>query len=239
MRPRAQQFIMNSTSDPMNQTLPLAPFGADTALLVVDMQRDFLEPHGYAAQAGLDMVALRAAIPGVRTLLDAARRQGLLIVHTREGHRPDLADCPMSKMMRSIRVGATIGSVGPIGRLLVRGEYGHDFIDELVPATGECVIDKPGYSAFHQTDLQQILSVRGIHRLILCGVTTEVCVHSSLRNAVDLGYACWLAGDACASADSRLHQAALDMVTTEGGIFGEVLSSAELAAAITATQEYV
>ncbi|MGC8732153.1 MAG: cysteine hydrolase family protein [Halothiobacillaceae bacterium] len=211
---------------------PLAPFGADTALLIIDMQRDFLDPRGYAAQAGLDVEELRASIPGVRTLLEAARRQGLLIVHTREGHRPDLSDCPLSKLMRSVRAGATIGSDGPLGRLLVRGEFGHDFIDVLAPRSGECVIDKPGYSAFHQTDLQQILGTRGIRQLILSGVTTEVCVHSTLRSAVDHGYSCWIAGDACASADAKLHQAALDMIAVEGGIFGDVRSSVELAAAI-------
>jgi nicotinamidase-related amidase len=216
----------------------LSPFGADTALLIIDMQRDFLDQRGYAAQAGLDVEALRASIPGVRTLLEAARRQSLLIIHTREGHRPDLSDCPLSKLMRSVRSGATIGSDGPLGRLLVRGEFGHDFIDALAPRPGECVIDKPGYSAFHQTDLQQILGARGIRQLILSGVTTEVCVHSTLRSAVDYGYNCWIAADACASADASLHQAALDMVAVEGGIFGEVRSSADLAAAIGAlTQE--
>ncbi|OZB55668.1 MULTISPECIES: cysteine hydrolase [unclassified Thiomonas] len=222
----------------MDYLAPLSPFGGDTALLVIDMQRDFLDPSGYAAQAGLDVEALRASIPGVRTLLEAARRQGLLIIHTREGHRPDLSDCPLSKLMRSVRSGATIGSDGPLGRLLVRGEFGHDFIDTLAPRPGECVIDKPGYSAFHQTDLQQILGARGIRQLILSGVTTEVCVHSTLRSAVDHGYNCWIATDACASADASLHQAALDMVAVEGGIFGEVRSSADLAAAIGArTQE--
>lgn len=222
----------------MDGSAPLTPFGSDTALLVIDMQRDFLEPRGYAAQAGLDVNVLRTAIPGVQTLLDAARRHDMLVIHTREGHRPDLSDCPLNKMMRSVRAGATIGSEGPLGRLLVRGEYGHDFIDDLMPAAGEIVIDKPGYSAFHQTDLQQILGARGIRQLILCGITTEVCVHSTLRHAVDLGYTCWLAGDACASADTRLHHAALDMVAVEGGIFGDVCASAELAAAIdAATQE--
>ncbi|MEY2342646.1 cysteine hydrolase family protein [Acidithiobacillus sp. IBUN Pt1247-S3] len=209
----------------------------EPALLVIDMQRDFLEPKGYAAQAGLDVSLLRTAIPGVKQLLDAARRHDLLVIHTREGHRSDLSDCPLSKMMRSVRAGATIGSEGPLGRLLVRGEYGHDFVDELAPVEGEIVIDKPGYSAFHQTDLQQILGVREIRQLILCGITTEVCVHSTLRQAIDLGYTCWLAGDACASADTRMHQAALDMVAVEGGIFGEVRTSAELASAISAASQ--
>lgn len=134
--------------------------------------------------------------------------------------------------MRSVRAGAAIGSAGPLGRLLVRGEFGHDFVNSLAPTASECVIDKPGYSAFHQTDLQQILVVRGVRRLILCGVTTEVCVHSTLRNAVDLGYPCWVAGDACASSDNLLHQAALAMIAAESGIFGEVLNSDAIATAI-------
>ena len=193
------------------------------------MQRDFLEEGGYAESAGLDVNTLRQAIPGVQILLCAARQVGCLVIHTREGHRPDLSDCPRAKMMRSVRAGAAIGSKGPMGRLLVRGEYGHDFIDELMPGPGEIVIDKPGYSAFHQTDLQQILINRGIEKIIICGVTTEVCVHSTLRSAVDLGYSCRLASDACASADIRLHNAALEMVRAESGIFGQVQTSAELA----------
>ncbi len=200
-----------------------------TALFVIDMQRDFLEEGGYAESAGLDVNTLRQAIPGVQILLCAARQVGCLVIHTREGHRPDLSDCPRAKMMRSVRAGAAIGSKGPMGRLLVRGEYGHDFIDELMPGPGEIVIDKPGYSAFHQTDLQQILINRGIEKIIICGVTTEVCVHSTLRSAVDLGYSCSLASDACASADIRLHNAALEMVRAESGIFGQVQTSAELA----------
>ena len=208
------------------------PLGRDTALLVIDMQRDFLDPRGYAAHAGLNTSLLRAAIPGAQRLLHAARRRGLLVIHTREGHRADLSDCPTAKLQRTARAGAPIGTPGPLGRLLVRGEHGHGIIDELAPLAGEPVVDKPGYSAFHQTDLQQILAAQGIHELVLCGVTTEVCVHSTLRAATDLGYRCRVAGDACASADPALHQAALDMVGVEGGIFGSVHTSAELAEAI-------
>ncbi|MBG6073365.1 isochorismatase family cysteine hydrolase [Polaromonas sp. CG_23.6] len=144
---------------------------ADTALLVIDMQRDFCSPHGYAARAGLDVARLAGPIGQIRRLLDAARGAGLLVVHTREGHLPDLSDCPAEKMQRSRQAGAPIGSVGPMGRLLVRGEYGHDFIDELQPATGEAVIDKPGYGAFYQTGLAQLLTNRCIRQLIVCGVT--------------------------------------------------------------------
>ncbi len=193
-----------------------------SALIIIDMQRDFLDPAGYAATAGLDVKALRKPIPAIRLLLEYARRRDMLVVHTREGHRPDLSDCPSSKLERSRIAGAEIGSAGPLGRLLVRGEYGHDFIDELQPLPGEPVVDKPGYGAFHQTDLAQILQTRGIRHLLLCGVTTEVCVHSTLREAADRGYRNVLISDACGSAYPDLHAAAVKMVEIEGGIFGRV-----------------
>jgi nicotinamidase-related amidase len=193
-----------------------------TALIIIDMQRDFLDPGGYAAIAGLDVSELRKAIPAIRLLLDCARRCGMLLVHTREGHRSDLSDCPPAKLARSCGAGAEIGSVGPLGRLLVRGEYGHDIIDELQPQFGELVVDKSGYGAFHQTDLEQLLKKHDIHHLLICGVTTEVCVHSTLREAVDRGYSCVLIADACGSAYPDLHAAALRMVAVEGGIFGRV-----------------
>jgi nicotinamidase-related amidase len=193
-----------------------------SALIVIDMQRDFLDPGGYAATAGLDVTALRRPIPSIRMLLDHARRCDMLVVHTREGHRPDLSDCPPAKMARSRMAGAEIGSAGPLGRLLVRGEQGHDIIDELQPLFGEPVVDKPGYGAFHQTDLAQILQARGIRQLFICGVTTEVCVHSTLREATDRGYECVLVADACGSAHPALHDAAMQMVAVEGGIFGRV-----------------
>ena len=192
------------------------------ALIVIDMQRDFLDPGGYAAAVGMDIDALRRPIPFIRQLLDEARRHGMLVVHTREGHRPDLSDCPPAKLARSRQAGAEIGSLGPLGRLLVRGEFGHDFIDELRSLAGEPVVDKPGYGAFHQTDLAQILAARDIRRLYLCGVTTEVCVHSTLRESTDRGFECVLAADACGSAYPMLHEAALQMVAIEGGIFGRV-----------------
>lgn len=196
-----------------------------SALIVIDMQRDFLAPEGYAAKAGMEVDALRRPIPFVRMLLDQARNSGMLVVHTREGHRPDLSDCPPAKLARSREAGAEIGSKGPLGRLLVRDEYGHDIIDELQALTGEPVVDKPGYGAFHQTDLAQILETRGIRRLYLCGVTTEVCVHSTLREAVDRGFECVLVADACGSAHPALHEAALQMVAVEGGIFGRVAAT--------------
>ncbi len=201
---------------------------ARTALLVIDMQRDFLLPEGYAAQAGLDIAPLVATIHPIGKLLAAARKAGLLIVHTREGHMPDLSDCPPYKLERSRRAGAEIGSKGPLGRLLVRGEVGHDFVEALRPLEQEIVIDKPGYSAFAHTALQQALIKRGIETLILTGVTTEVCVSSTLRSAIDLGYRCMTVSDACASGNLGLHKASLAMISVEGGIFGEVATTAEV-----------
>jgi biuret amidohydrolase len=199
-----------------------------TALLVIDMQRDFLLPEGYAAQAGLDITPLAATIRPIGKLLAVARKAGLLVVYTREGHLPDLSDCPPYKLERSRRANAEIGSKGPLGRLLVRGEVGHDFVDALRPLAGEIVIDKPGYSAFAHTTLQQILTKRDIQTLILTGVTTEVCVSSTLRSAVDLGYRCITVSDACASGDPALHKASLAMIGVESGIFGEVATTAEV-----------
>ena len=200
----------------------------NTALLVIDMQRDFLDPHGYAARAGLDVSRLRRAIEPIARLLQAARAAEMLIVHTREGHLPDLSDCSIAKLERSQAAGALIGSPGPLGRLLIRGEYGHDFVDELEPDSGEIVIDKPGYSAFEKTNLEPVLASRGVTQLIICGVTTEVCVSSTLRAAVDRGYRCVTVSDACASAYPDLHDAALRMVGVEGGIFGRVMNASQV-----------
>jgi nicotinamidase-related amidase len=201
---------------------------ARTALLAIDMQRDFCSPCGYADTAGLDVARLAEPIQRIAELLSAARAAGMLVVHTREGHVPDLSDCPPEKLARSQRAGAAIGSMGPLGRLLVRGEVGHDFVDALQPCEGEWVIDKPGYGAFYQTDLHSRLQARGIHNLVLCGVTTEVCVHSSLREAVDRGYACTVVSDATAASEPALQAPALAMVAVEGGIFGSVQTTAQL-----------
>ena len=205
---------------------------ARTAPLVIDMQRDFLDPGGYAAKAGLDISRLREPITSIRALLAAARHERVNVVHTREGHLPDLSDCPPAKLERSSAAGAPIGSQGPLGRLLLRGEYGHDFIDELQPWPGELVVDKPGYSAFEHTDLQAWLEQRGIETLILTGVTTEVCVSSTLRTAVDRGYRCITVRDACASSYADLHAATLATIGVEGGIFGQVMDSAAVVAAL-------
>lgn len=198
-----------------------------TALIVIDMQRDFCSPGGYADQAGLGITRMQAAVGRVQQLLQAARDAGLMVVHTREGHLPDLSDCPPAKLARSIAAGAAIGSLGPLGRLLVRGEQGHDFVDALRPLPGELVIDKSGYGAFHQTLLGKHLGEKGIEQLILCGVTTEVCVHSTLREAVDRGYLCTTVSDATAASQPELQAPALAMIGVEGGIFGVVCSTAE------------
>jgi len=205
------------------------------ALLLIDMQRDFCAPGGYADQAGMDIALLRRPIPLQQSLLACARRLGMLIVHTREGHRPDLTDLPAWKRQRAERSGAPIGQPGPMGRLLVRGEFGHDLVDELQPLPGEPVVDKPGYSAFVATDLELLLRTRGVTTLLVTGVTTEVCVSSTVRHAIDLGFRCLTVADACASGDLALHAAALSMIGVEGGIFGEVIESSELLARMDAT----
>lgn len=215
-------------------TLPTDLDPSTTALIVIDMQRDFCSPGGYAHQAGLDIAPMQAVVGQVKALLVAARAAGLHVFHTREGHLPDLSDCPPAKLARSAAAGATIGSPGPLGRLLVRGEQGHDFVPELRPLSCEHVIDKPGYGAFHKTTLGALLGAFGIRRLLLCGVTTEVCVHSTLREAVDRGLVCTTVGDATAASQAELQAPALAMIGVEGGIFGGVCSTAEAVEALNA-----
>ncbi len=205
-----------------------------TALIVIDMQRDFCSPGGYAHQAGLDIARMQAVVGQVKALLAAARAAGLHVFHTREGHLPDLSDCPPAKLARSVAAGARIGSPGPLGRLLVRGEQGHDFVPELRPLASEHVIDKPGYGAFHKTTLGALLGAFGIRRLLLCGVTTEVCVHSTLREAIDRGFVCTTVGDATAASQPEHQAPALAMIGVEGGLFGGVCSTAEAVAALNA-----
>jgi nicotinamidase-related amidase len=198
------------------------------ALLIIDMQRDFLDPAGYIAQSGVDVGVLRAVIPQVRLLLQAARKFGIPVVHTREGHRPDLSDLSAVKRRRAAGAGAPIGSVGPLGRLLVRGEPGHAIIQELAPLAGEPVIDKPGFGAFYATDLELLLRTAGINTLTLAGVTTDICVHSTLREAIDRGFDCLTVGDACAAGDPSIHEAMLACIAGEGGILGKVVSTQEV-----------
>jgi nicotinamidase-related amidase len=200
----------------------------DHALLIIDMQRDFLDPAGYVAQTGVDVSILRTTIAPVKKLLDAARAAGVPVIHTREGHRPDLADLNAAKQRRASGAGAAIGSRGPLGRLLIRGEFGHDIIDELTPMPAEVVIDKPGFGAFYATDLELILRTLKISALTIAGVTTDICVHSTLREAVDRGFDCTVVADACAAGVVQLHQAMLDCIEGEGGILGRVVQSADV-----------
>ena len=192
------------------------------ALVVIDMQRDFLDPRGYVAQTGVDVKLLRVTIEPVQRLLTAARSLGIRVIHTREGHRPDLSDLTPFKRQRTVGSGAPIGSPGPLGRLLVRGEYGHDIIDEVAPAPGEVVIDKPGFGAFYATDLELQLRAGGISHLALAGVTTDICVHTTLREAIDRGFFCTTVADACAAGDPEVHAAMLKCIAGEGNILGQV-----------------
>ena len=210
---------------------PLRLTPASTALIVIDMQRDFLEPGGFGEMLGNDVSRLRSAVAPCRALLDAARRLGLLVIHTREGHRPDLTDVPPAKLNRG-RGTRRIGDVGPMGRILIRGEPGHDIIPELAPIPGEPVLDKPGKGAFYQTDLGLILANAGIRTLLVTGVTTEVCVHTTVREANDRGYECLVLSDATASYFPEFHRVALEMVAAQNSIFGWVADSATVCAAL-------
>jgi nicotinamidase-related amidase len=210
---------------------PLALDLLRTALVIIDMQRDFLEPGGFGETLGNDVSLLSAAIGPCKSLLAGARQRKLLVIHTREGHRPDLSDAPPAKIERgSPRL--RIGAPGPMGRILVRGEPGHDIIPALYPLPGEPVIDKPGKGAFYATDLHAILQHRGIDNLIVCGVTTEVCVHTTVREGNDRGYRCIVPGDCCASYIPEFHDVALRMVKAQGGIFGWVSDSARILGAL-------
>jgi nicotinamidase-related amidase len=204
---------------------------ARSAVLIIDMQRDFLLPGGFGASLGNDVSLLGAAVEPCRRLLSAAREKGLLVIHTREGHRPDLSDAPRAKVERgapSMRIGAP----GPMGRILIRGEPGHDIIPELYPIDGEPIVDKPGKGAFYATDLHAILQNRGIESLIVCGVTTEVCVHTTVREANDRGYRCIVPGDCCGSYFPEFHTLGLRMIKAQGGIFGWVSDSAKVVKAL-------
>jgi nicotinamidase-related amidase len=214
----------------MTWTIPADPYPfvcepESTALLVIDMQRDFVDPGGFGELLGNDVSPLQQIIPALEQLLAAWRANGRLVIHTREGHRPDLSDCPPSKLQRGqLTIG--IGDRGPMGRVLIRGEYGHDIVDQLAPLPGEPVIDKPGKGSFYATELRDILEQHTIRSLIVTGVTTEVCVHTTVREANDRGYECLVLADCTGSYFPEFHTIALKMIAAQGGIFGWVAPSA-------------
>jgi len=206
-----------------------------TALVIIDMQRDFLLPGGFGETLGNDVSQLQRVVAPLVKLLAAARAAGVLVIHTREGHLPDLSDCPPAKLNRGAP-SKRIGDPGAFGRILIRGEYGHDIIDELAPAPGEVVIDKPGKGAFYATDLQQILEDAGVTQLIVTGVTTEVCVHTTTREANDRGYECLVVADCVGSYFPEFQRVGLEMVKAQGGIFGWVADSGPVIGALAALE---
>ena len=216
----------------MKLSIPAEPYEFElepkrTALLIIDMQRDFVYPGGFGEQLGNDVSRLRTVIAPLRRVLDAMRGQGYPVIHTREGHLPDLSDCPPSKLARG-RLSRGIGDTGPMGRILVRGSHGHGIIDELQPVGDETVIDKPGKGAFFATDLDFILGNRDVKSLVVTGVTTEVCVTTTVREANDRGYECLVLEDCVGSYFPEFQDYALRMIKAQGGIFGWVTSSDNL-----------
>lgn len=210
---------------------PFTLLAGRTALIIIDMQRDFLLPGGFGESLGNDVNRLLKVVPPLAALTAAARSAGIMVVHTREGHQPDLSDCPPAKLNRGAP-SKRIGDDGKYGRILIRGEYGHDIVDELAPIDGEVVIDKPGKGAFYATELQDVLAGAGITQLLITGVTTEVCVHTTTREANDRGYECLVVSDCVGSYFPEFQRAGLEMIKAQSGIFGWVADTAAVIPAL-------
>ncbi len=222
---------MNKAIEVSAEPSPYSLIAGKTALIVIDMQRDFLLPGGFGESLGNDVDQLLKVVPPLAGLIAAARSSGIMVIHTREGHEPDLTDCPPAKLNRGAP-SKRIGDPGKYGRILIRGEYGHDIVDELAPVDGEIVIDKPGKGAFYATGLQDILVDAGITQLLITGVTTEVCVHTTTREANDRGYECLVVSDCVGSYFPDFQRIGLEMIKAQGGIFGWVADSSAVIPAL-------